>query len=41
MGHVGVTSTQRYLQLTTELLGEIMRRHDAHFGYLIAERTDP
>ena len=35
MGHVGVASTQRYLQLTEDVLAEIARRHDARFGHLI------
>lgn len=38
MGHVGVASTQRYLRITEDLLGEITRRHQAKFGYLITER---
>lgn len=38
MGHVGLASTQRYLQLTDDVLEEITRRHDARFGYLITER---
>lgn len=37
MGHVGLTSTQRYLQLTEDVLDEIIRRHDARFGYLITD----
>jgi site-specific recombinase XerD len=38
LGHVGLSSTQRYLQLTEDLVGEVMRRHEARFGYLITER---
>jgi len=39
LGHVGLRSTQRYLQLTEDLVGEVMRCHEARFGYLITERT--
>ena len=38
LGHVGLSGTQRYLQLTEDLVGEVMRRHEARFGYLITER---
>ena len=37
LGHVGLASSQRYLQLTEELAGEVMRRHQARFGHLIEE----
>jgi integrase len=37
LGHVGLASSQRYLQLTHDLMGEITRRHQARFGYLINE----
>lgn len=37
MGHVGLASTQRYLQLTEDLLDEITRRHNARFGHLITD----
>jgi integrase len=37
LGHVGLASSQRYLQLTRDLMGEITRRHQARFGYLIQE----
>jgi integrase len=37
LGHVGLASSQRYLQLTQDLMGEITRRHQARFGYLIQE----
>ena len=33
LGHVGLASSQRYLQLTQDLMGEITRRHQARFGY--------
>jgi len=39
LGHVGLASTQRYVQLTPDLVGEITRRHEARFGYLITDRT--
>ena len=38
LGHVGVRSSQRYLQLTPDLVGEITRRHQARFGHLITDR---
>jgi integrase len=37
MGHVGLASTQRYLQLTEDVLEEITRRHHARFGHLVTE----
>jgi integrase len=37
LGHVGLASSQRYLQLTQDLMGEITRRHQSRFGYLINE----
>lgn len=39
LGHVGLSSSQRYLQLTHDMVGEITRRHAARFGYLITERS--
>src|SRR6266545_5445818 len=38
LGHVGLSSAQRYLQLSHDLVGEITRRHEARFGYLITDR---
>jgi integrase/recombinase XerD len=40
MGHVGIASTQHYLQLTEDTMGDIVRRQNARFGYLITERSD-
>jgi len=37
LGHVGLGSSQHYLQLTKDMVGEITRRHQACFGYLIQE----
>lgn len=37
LGHVGLESSQRYLQLTRDLVGEVARRHQAHFGHLITD----
>ena len=37
LGHVGLGSSQRYLQLTKDLLGEVVRRHQTHFGHLITD----
>lgn len=41
LGHVGLASSQRYLQLTADLLGEVTRRHQARFGHLITEGRTP
>jgi integrase len=38
LGHVGLHSSQRYLHLSPDLVGEVMRRHEARFGYLITDR---
>jgi integrase/recombinase XerD len=38
-GHVGLASSQRCLQLTRDLTGEITRRHQTRFGYLIQEEN--
>ena len=35
LGHVGLASSQRYLQLTADMVGEIARRHERRFGHLI------
>ena len=40
LGHVGIASSQRYLQLTEDLVAEITRRHDARFGHLITDGGD-
>lgn len=37
LGHVGLASSQRYLQLTADMADEIVRRHERRFGYLISE----
>ncbi len=37
LGHVGLASSQRYLQLTPDLLGEVIRRHQRRFGHLITD----
>ena len=37
LGHVGLASSQRYLQLTADMVGEIASRHERRFGYLISE----
>jgi integrase/recombinase XerD len=37
LGHVGLASSQRYLQLTQDLIVEVTRRHQARFGHLITE----
>lgn len=39
LGHVGLSSSQRYLQLTPDLLGEVIRRHQRRFGHLLAGST--
>lgn len=35
MGHVGVASTQVYLHMTKDLVGEVTRRQEQHFGDVI------
>jgi integrase len=40
LGHVGLASSQRYLQLTKDLLGEVARRHAACFGHLIKDLNE-
>ncbi len=37
LGHVGLASSQRYLQLTKEFVGEVSRRQQARFGHLIKD----
>lgn len=37
LGHVGLASSQRYLQLTPDILGEVIRRHQRRFGHLITD----
>ncbi len=41
LGHVDLTSSQRYLQLTEDLRGEVTRRHQARFGCLITDGRSP
>lgn len=40
LGHVGLQSSQRYLQLAQDLLGEVTRRQEARFGYLITDAPE-
>jgi integrase len=40
LGHVGLQSSQRYLQLAQDLLGEVTRRHEARFGHLITDEQE-
>jgi integrase/recombinase XerD len=40
LGHVGLRSSQRYLQLTKDLLGEVARRHQGRFGHLITDEPE-
>jgi integrase len=35
LGHVGLASSQRYLQTTEDLLHELSSRHEVRFGHLI------
>ena len=39
LGHVGLTSSQRYLRVTEDLVGEVTRRYQLRFGSLIRERS--
>lgn len=41
LGHVGLASSQRYLQLTADMVGEISRRHERRFGHVITEGGQP
>ena len=41
LGHVGLSSSQRYIQLTPDLLGEVIRRHQRRFGHVILDREVP
>ncbi|HYO47100.1 MAG TPA: tyrosine-type recombinase/integrase [Gemmatimonadota bacterium] len=41
LGHVGLSSSQRYLQLTPDLLAEVIRWHQRRFGHVIADREAP
>lgn len=38
LGHVSLSSSQYYLRLTEDLLGEVTRRYQSRFGHLITER---
>jgi integrase len=40
LGHVGLQSSQRYLQLAQDLLGEVTRRQEARFGHLITDEQE-
>jgi integrase len=40
LGHVSLHSSQRYLQLARDLLGEVTRRHQACFGHLITDEHE-
>jgi integrase len=37
LGHVDLISSQRYLQLTQDVVAEITQRHQARFGHLITD----
>jgi len=37
LGHVELASSQRYLQLTQDLVVEVTRRHHARFGHVISD----
>ena len=41
LGHVGLASSQRYLQTTEDLLHELLSRHEVRFGYLIDDGGRP
>jgi len=40
LGHVSLSSSQRYLRLTEDLLAEVSRRYQSRFGHLITERKN-
>ena len=37
LGHVGIASTQRYLQLTEEVVADLTRRYATRFGHLLSD----
>lgn len=39
LGHIGLASTQVYLHMTLDLVGEVERRFEARFGHLITEEA--
>lgn len=41
LGHVGLGSSQRYLQTTEDLLRELLVRHEVRFGHLIDDGGRP
>ncbi|NHZ73606.1 MAG: tyrosine-type recombinase/integrase [Nitrospirae bacterium] len=41
LGHVGMASSQRYLQTTEDLLHELVSRHEVRFGHLIDDGGRP
>jgi integrase len=39
LGHVGITTSQIYLHMTDDLVGEVTRRYESHFGNVITEEV--
>ena len=37
LGHVGIASTQRYLQLTEDVVADLTRRYATRFGHLLSD----
>ncbi len=37
LGHVGIASTQRYLQLTEDIVADLTRRYATRFGHLLSD----
>jgi integrase len=41
LGHLGISSSQVYLHMTLDLVGEVNRRYEAHFGHVITAEVLP
>ena len=41
LGHVGLRTSQVYLHMTHDLVGEVVRRYEARFGHLITAEVKP
>ena len=41
LGHIGLVSSQVYLHMTNDLVGEVTRRYEARFGDLVTAEVSP
>jgi len=41
LGHVGLATSQVYLHMTLDLVGEVVRRFEARFGSIITAEVAP